>query len=209
MAAYSFVNPVNPFPANINEMKPTCNTINEGLKCLRAQSKCFVGFTKRVVIVYTNSRSKHSKSWCNNMSGPQATLFYRSNQCIKDRNRQPGLQVAERGFIGRLQKLTNMTMKWDQRFHQTCCLADAYRNQVMKEVGQGCAELVTPHEDLINSMIGEILEAVCPDANKLKDICPKLPKIDPPSVWTPKSLTGAALDLIEVLSRDEPKKKIN
>lgn len=81
-----------------------------------------------------------------------------------------------------------------------------YRTQVIKEVGDGCPGLVTPHEELINSMIGEMLEAVCPDANKLKEICAKLPKVDLLEVWKPKSLTGAALDLIEVLSRDDPSK---
>lgn len=207
MATYSFVNPLNPLPTNVNEMKPTCNRINEGLKCLRARTKCFAGFTKRVLIVYTNSRSKHSKSWCNNLSAPQTTLFFRSNQCIKERNKSPRLLIAEKNFISKLQRLTNMTMKWEQRFHSTCCVAESYRLQVIKEVGDGCPEFVTPHEDLINSMIGEMLEAVCPDANRLKEICSKLPKVDPLDVWKPKSLTGAALDLIEVLSRDDPSQK--
>lgn len=95
-------------------------------------------------------------------------------------------------------------MKWDDRFHQACCSAAAHKIQVIKDIEPQCSKYKVSVDDMLNSMIGELLEAACPESNRLAEICSKLPKLVITKEWTAASLTGAALDLIVALA-DNPK----
>lgn len=109
----------------------------------------------------------------------------------------------ERELISTIQLLASSTeMKFEERLHQACCAANAYRIKVMADVAPECLKFMNAYEDMLQSMVGELLESACPDSDRLKEICPKLPKLVLAKDWKPTSLTSAALNLIISLSQD-------
>lgn len=113
--------------------------------------------------------------------------------------------ASEKELISTIQMLaTNVTMKWEIRFHQACCAADRYRTKVLRDAEPECAKYRTTNEEMVRSMVGELLEVVCPEENRLNDICLKLPKLTVKE-WGSGSLSSAALDLIISLSDSDPK----
>lgn len=113
---------------------------------------------------------------------------------------------TEKELICNLQSLSqNETIKWDDRFHQACCAANKYKIQVLRHIEPQCAQFRATTEDMVNSMVGELLEAACPDDRRLIDICSKQPLFKVPETWTGGSLTRAALDVITVLSETSSK----
>lgn len=112
---------------------------------------------------------------------------------------------SERLLISTIQGLaTNSAMKWDSRLHQACCAASAYRTKALKDIEPECSKYKNVTEDMLDSMVGELLESACPEQPKLSEICSKLPKLTQAKDWKAVSLSGAALDLIVALS-DNPK----
>lgn len=113
--------------------------------------------------------------------------------------------ASEKELITSIQKVTlDANMKWEERFHHACCAASNYKIKALKEVEPECSKYKIVMEDMLNSMVGELLESACPEQNRLNEICAKLPKLILAKEWTAVSLTGAALDLIVVLA-DNPK----
>jgi len=111
----------------------------------------------------------------------------------------------ERELISTIQTLAaNSAMKWDERFHQACCAASNYKVKVLKGSEPECGKFKVTTEEMLDSMVGELLESACPEQNRLKDICSKLSKLTLDKEWKAVSLTGAALDLIVALA-DNPK----
>lgn len=109
--------------------------------------------------------------------------------------------ASEKDLISSIQFLAiNDTMKWDERFHSACCVASAYKIKVLKDIEPECARFKEAQEDMVNSMVGELLESACPEAGKLSEICAKTPKLTLTKEWKTGSLTGAALDLIVALA---------
>lgn len=117
--------------------------------------------------------------------------------------------ASEQKLIQTLQLLAvNTSMKWDDRFHQACCSADKYRDIVLVDMAPDCDRYKPATEDMLNSMVGELLETACPEKARLAAICPKLAKLTINSDgWKAASLTGAALDLIISLADDKENNK--
>lgn len=189
-------------------MKASCDRIIEGLKCLKIHGKCLSSVARRSLTSYTNARSKHSKKLCSNLNDVNSVDFWKAAECIKSKNKTEIMVKDERELISSIQMLSlkNTTMKWEERFHQACCAASVYKSKVLNDIKPECTKFETTTEDMLNSMIGELLETACPEQKRLDDICPKLNKLILVKNWKAVSLTGAALDLIVALS-DEPKTK--
>lgn len=95
-----------------------------------------------------------------------------------------------------------------------CTVPDVKTNQIMSlistdihsqkaiiDIGPQCTQYTPIAEEMFDSVVGDLLESACPEAKRLKEICASLPKLVlPKGAWKPVSLTGAALDLIVVLS---------
>lgn len=113
--------------------------------------------------------------------------------------------ASEKDLILTIQMLTtNTSMKWEERFHQACCSASNYKLKVLKDTEPECVKFKNTYDDMLNSMVGELLESACPEQSRLNDICSKLQKLTITKEWRAVSLTGAALDLIVALA-DNPK----
>lgn len=113
--------------------------------------------------------------------------------------------ASERDLISTMQMLAvNKTMKWEDRFHNACCAASRYKEKVIKDLEPECSKYKDIQDDMLNSMVGELLESACPESTRLNEICPKLTKPTLAKDWKAASLTGAALDLIIALA-DNPK----
>jgi hypothetical protein len=205
MSTYSYTSWSNQYPNSTSEMRASCDRINEGLKCLKTHGKCLSSIARRSLNSFTSARSKHSKKLCANMDDPKTTEFIKISQCIARANKKPLMIASERELISAIQMLaTNTSMKWDDRFHGACCTAANYKTKVIKDMEPECSKLKDSQDDMLNSMIGELLETACPEQKRLKDICAKLAKLNLPKQWQAVSLTGAALDLIVALA-DNPK----
>lgn len=127
------------------------------------------------------------------------------SQCITGANKRALMVARERELISAIQMLAkNTSMKWDDRFHGACCSAANYKTKVTKDFEPECNQLKDSQDEMMNSMIGELLETACPEQKRLKEICGGLAKLNLPKEWEVVSLTGAALDLIVALS-DNPK----
>lgn len=201
MATYSFTTPSNPYPVNSSDMKASCERIVEGLKCLKIHGKCLKPLARRSVSSYTTARSRHSKRLCANISDAKSVDFWKTYECIKTKNKSSIMFENEKELVGGLQMLAaNTTMKWDDRLHKACCVASAHKTKVLNDIEPECAKFKPAAEDMLNSMIGELLDSACPESNKLAEICPKLPKLEVSKEWKAVSLSGAALDLIVSLS---------
>lgn len=74
---------------------------------------------------------------------------------------------------------------------------------MIKTIESACPNDVAPQEELLNSMIGDLVDTGCPEASRLNEICPKLPKVKLPEKWKPASLTGAALELVDRLVEED------
>lgn len=99
---------------------------------------------------------------------------------------------------------SNATLKWEERFHQACCAASTYKLKVLTDIEPECSKFKVTTDEMLDSMVGELLESACPETNRLKEICNKMGKLNFTRDWKQVSLTGAALDLIVVLA-DNPK----
>jgi len=138
---------------------------------------------------------------CANLADPKTVNFLKLVDCIDKTNKKALMATVEKELIGSIQSLaSNKTMKWDEKFHGACCSAFVFRNKALKYIEPECGKFKDAQESMINSMVGDLLEAACPEPSKMDEICPKLPKLVLAKEWKPASLTGAALDLIIVLS---------
>lgn len=203
-ATYSYTSDLNKYPANAGEMKASCDRINEGIKCLKLYGKCLKSVAKRSLSAYANARSKHSRKLCANLNDPKTIEFYKAAECVKTKNKIDIMVLDEREIISSIQYIAlNVTMKWDERLHQACCAASVYRSKVLKDIEPECAKFKDTTEEMLNSMVGELLESACPEQNKLNELCPKLTKLNLAKDWKAVSLTGASLDLIISLTDSE------
>lgn len=186
-------------------MKASCDRIDEGLKCLKVHGKCLSSIARRSLTSYASARSRHSKKLCANLSDPKAVEFIKISQCIARANKRALMVSSERELISAIQMLAkNTSMSWDDRFHGACCTAANYKTKVIKDFEPECSKLKDSQDEMMNSMIGELLETACPEQKRLKEICASQAKLNLPKNWEAVSLTGAALDLIVALS-DNPK----
>lgn len=184
-------------------MKASCTRIGEGLKCLRAKTKCYPVLTRRALMSYVGSRSRHSRRLCSTSNGNNTLAFIKSSLCVQKQGVLPRLVLAERNFTGILTMLANVSMKWEDKFHAACCSALAYRDSLLRDIGEVCPGDIGPQEEFQNSMVGELVDSICPDANRLNEICLKIPKITLPDRKISTSLPAATLELVEVLAREE------
>lgn len=206
LATYSYTTSFNPYPTNADEMKASCDRITEGLKCLKTNGKCLSNIARRSLTSYTNSRSRHSKKLCANLNDPKTVEFWKATECIQGKNKRNAMVDGERVLISTIQSLAlDKAMKWENRLHQACCAASFYKTKSLKDIEPECTKYKDITEDMLDSMVGELLESACPEAGRLAEICSKLPKLTLPKDWKAASLTGAALDLIVALA-DNPKK---
>lgn len=206
MATYSYTTSFNQYPQNQVEMKLSCDRIGEGLKCLKIYGKCLNStVTKRALIAFSGARSRHSKKLCANLNDQKALDFWKASECIRSKNKRDSMVASEKELISSLQFLTAATsMSWDERFQQSCCAATNYVSKVIKAIEPDCAKYKSTYEDMMSSMVGEVLDSACPEQARLNEICPKLKKIVVTKEWRPVSLTGATLDFITALA-DNPK----
>lgn len=205
LATYSYTTSFNQYPLNSNEMKASCDRIGDGLKCLKTHGKCLSSVARRSLNSYSGARSRHSKKLCSNLNDAKTIEFWKANECIKNKNKREVMIASEKKLISTIQMLAvNTTMKWEDRFYQACCSASHYKTKVIKDTEPECAKYKVATEDMLNSMVGELLESACPEQTRLNEICSKLPKLTLVEEWKAVSLTGAALDLIVALA-DNPK----
>lgn len=206
LATYSYTTSFNQYPINAIELKNSCGRFPDALKCLKTNGKCLSNIARRSLTAFSNARSRHSKKICANLNEQKAVDFWKSNACIKDSNKRTQMIATERELISTIEHLvTNTSLKWEERFHSACCAASSYKVKLIKDLEPECGKYKEAQEDMMNSMVGELLETACPEANRLSELCQKLPKLTLAKEWKPVSLTGTSLDLIVVLS-DNPKK---
>lgn len=207
LATYSYTTPLNQYPVSGEEFRASCDRISEGLKCLKTNGKCLAPFARRSLTTYTNSRSRHSKKLCANLNDPKTVDFWKASECIKSKNKRPNMIEGEKQLISSIQHLALANgMKWETRLHQACCAASVYKTKTLKDIEPECAKYKSVTDDMLDSMVGELLEAGCPEQPRLTEVCNKLPKLTLAKEWKAASLTGAAIDLVVALSTDEPPK---
>lgn len=140
------------------------------------------------------------------MQDAKTTEFVKASECINNKNKKDLMIASEKELISSIQMLAVSTnMKWEDRLHQACCAASYYRTKNLKDIEPDCSKYKPVFEDMLNSMVGELLETACPEQNRLHDICSKLPKLVITKEWKAVSLTSAALDLILSLSEKDQK----
>lgn len=206
MATYSYTATLNPYPQTMNEMKTSCDRIGEGIRCLKVHVRCLHSLSRRSLNAYTTARSRHSRRLCANMNDQKVTEFIKASDCVRQKGKLASMVGDEKELISNLQSLAvNSTMKWDDRFHRACCAASKYKNQVLIHLEPQCNQYKTITEDMLNSMVGELLEAACPDDRRLVEICAKQPVFKVPDSWQGGSLTRAALDVITILAETSDK----
>lgn len=206
MITYSYTTPFNPYPQNQIEMKQSCDRIGDGLKCLKLNGKCLGnGLAKRALSAFSSARSKHSKRLCANVNDQKSVDFWKAAECIKSKNKRELMVFSEREFISTLQMLAvNTTIKWEERLHQACCGALDYGNRVVRDTEPDCVKYKGVYEDMMDSMIKDVLDSACPDQSRLNEICPKLTRLKTSKEWKPVSLARAALELVIALA-ESPK----
>ena len=205
LATYSYTTEFNQYPLSASEFKASCERISDGLKCLKTHGKCLSSVARRSLNTFSGSRSRHSKKLCSNQDDPKSIEFWKSFECIISKKKRDRMIASERELISTIQLLTtDPAFKWEERFHQACCAASTYRVKVLRDVEPECSKYKTTIEDMLNSMVGDLLETACPEQNRLNEICAKLPKVTLAKDWKAVSLTGAALELIVKLA-DNPK----
>lgn len=201
MATYSYTATINQYPQTKAEMKISCDRITEGLKCLKVHGKCLSNLARRSLGAYTTSRSRHSKRLCSNLNDSKVSDFMKAAECIRKENKVKPMVDSESQLISNLQFLSeNTTLKWDDRFYQACCAASKYRIRSLKALEPQCTQYRSPTEDMLNSMIGELIDSVCPEDKKLNDYCVKQPEFQVPQDAKLSSLTKASIDLIVILA---------
>lgn len=83
LATYSHTNKANPYPTTIDELKAACPRHNEGLQCIRQHVKCLTPMTKRAMLGFVDSRRRHIKSLCSDLSNNSTRDFLEAFSCIK------------------------------------------------------------------------------------------------------------------------------
>lgn len=205
LSTYSYTSQSNQYPNTTTEMRASCDRIGDGLKCLKTYAKCLSPIARRSLNSFSGARSRHSKKLCANLDDPKTIEFVKVSQCVVRAGKKPLMVASERELISAIQMLAkNTSMKWEDRFHGACCSAANYKIKVIKDFEPECTKLKNSQDDMLNSMIGELLESACPEQERLKEICAKMAKLNLPKEWEAVSLTGAALDLIVALA-DNPK----
>lgn len=186
-------------------MKASCDRISDGLKCLKTYGKCLSSVARRSLNSFSASRSRHSKRLCASIQDAKTVEFIKSNECIGS-NKKLNLMIdSEKELITTIKMLaTNATLKWEERFHHACCAASRYKIKVLGDIEPECSKFKVTTEEMLDSMVGELLESACPESTRLKEICTRIGRIDFVREWRAISLTGAALDLIVVLA-DNPR----
>lgn len=192
---------MNQYPQTKLEFKSSCDRITEGLKCLKVYGKCLSSLSRRSLASYTSARSRHSKHLCSNINDSRVGEFIKASECIRRENKTKQMVDRESQLIVNLQTLANnQTIRWQDRFYQACCAATRYRTKAIEILEPQCKQFRIPTEDMLNSMVGELIDSICPDGKKLNEYCVKQPEFQVPPNSKPSSLTKAALDLIVMLS---------
>ncbi|KAG9509021.1 hypothetical protein GZH46_02471, partial [Fragariocoptes setiger] len=222
LSTYSFVTSFNPYPRSANEVKQSCQRINDGLKCIKVQSKCLSSVARRSLQSFANGRSRHSKKLCANPDGEASKKFYQTFDCIL-RNKGGEFAKSERDIIQSIEAITKAKLAWKDRFNHACCAASNFKEtyryishksiidsfpfaylrekRSLKDIGPQCVAFRSTAEEMVDSIVGELLDTACPDQQRLRQVCPSLGKLEPAAgTWKAVSLTRAALELVIVLS---------
>lgn len=207
-ATYSYTSTINTYPITLSEMRVSCGRITDAVKCLRTNGKCLNQLAKRSLTAYSQARSKHSKRLCANLNDAKTLDFMKLNECVRAKRKEPTMIELERELIIMLQHLAASTnMEWNDRFHRACCAADEFQTRASKTIEPECIKYKSSHDEMLESMVGELLEVACPEKSRLNDICAKLTRINLPKTWRPVSLASVTLDLIISLGDTEKDKQ--
>lgn len=156
---------------------------------------------RRSLNSYATTRTRHSKRLCTNINDSKVSEFIKASECIRKENKTKTMFDSEGQLISNLQALAqNTTIKWQDRFYQACCAASRYRVKALKALEPQCDQFKGSTEDMLNSMIGDLIDNVCPDEKKLAEYCAKIPEYQTPADAKLSSLTKAAIDLIVMLA---------
>lgn len=152
---------------------------------------------------FIESRRKHVKKLCTNLSGQSARDFTEAFACIAKHKRQKFVD-SEIMAIKRIDAILSDQVKdFKERFQRSCCSINHYRSRTVADMGPECAQpqLIAAVETAIDSVVGEAIEFACPDAKS--GVCASLKELNLSKASANKTLTRAGTDLMIVLTAPE------
>lgn len=125
-ATYSFTTPTNHFPKNSDDLRKSCDRIQEGLNCLKIYNKCLIPVAKRTIQTFINGRTRHSRMLCKNPNSANSIEFIEGFDCLY-KNKKNKYFESEKELILTLQLITRRNdWDWEKKFHRACCSANLY-----------------------------------------------------------------------------------
>lgn len=169
------------YPTNHTDLLKSCKRQAEALKCLRAYAKCLPAMPKQVLIAMVSSRTKYNKKICSERLTEAASKFLDLGRCMMEDN-----AAFEKGLEAEINSVsipeTISRTKFDQVQEQlkvSCCSVAEVRQQYMDSTNPSCKQHTGTASEVIDSYLAETVGIVCPNFEKLRNDCAKVPRLTP------------------------------
>ncbi|KAG9508523.1 Vacuolar protein sorting-associated protein 35, partial [Fragariocoptes setiger] len=174
---YSFLLPSSYPPTTIEELRKSCAHNAEGFQCVkRLMPKVKEAILKRGLLTFLRERQRQQKKVCTNVQSAASKQLVDAFDCVM-KKRKPHYEQADKTFIGKMQHLSSQRRNTSEEINHLCCGFIEYKRQLNSGPGTECAAYKSLLEEVNSSTIPNDTALLCPDEDKLDEICPKLPPI--------------------------------
>jgi len=176
---FSYRFPEYLYPTNHTYLLSSCKRQSDAFKCLKAYAKCLPPLSKQVLLALVSSRQKYNKRVCVDKPNEASAKLLEFSQCMRDdKSLMEKGQLAEVNAIVAPEALVNLKIdNVAERLKQSCCSVARSRKEFMETIIPGCKQYSQVAAELIDSYLADTVGIICPDFERLRNECDKLPKI--------------------------------
>lgn len=190
------------YPTNQSSLISSCKRSNEALKCLRAYAKCLPPLSKQVLNAMVMSRQRYNKKVCTEKPSDAALKFIELGKCMAENK-----AASDKGYMAEVNSITTpeaiVNSKIEpvqQRLKQSCCSVAKVRKEYMDATMPHCKQYSHTASEVIDSYLADTVGIVCPDFEKKKEECDKLPKLTTSKNPQHRFFVRPILDVIQTLA---------
>ena len=176
---YSFNKKEFAYPTNHSHLMSSCRRQSDGFKCLKAYAKCLPPLSRQVLTALVQSRQKFNKKICTEKPGEWSNKMLEADRCILGHKDllEKGMQVEIHNIAVPEAILNSKIETTEERLKYSCCSVASSRREFIDISSPHCKQHLPIATELVDSFLAETTSIICPDNEKQRNECDKLPKL--------------------------------
>jgi hypothetical protein len=167
------------YPLNHTALLGSCKRQADALKCLKVYAKCLPPLSRQVLLAMVSSRQRFNKKICVEKPNETSSKVVELAQCMRNDKAlwDKGAQAEVNAIVTPEAIVNHKTDNVAERLKQSCCSVARARKEFMESIMPGCKQYSSAASETIDSYLADTVGIICPDFEKLRNDCERLPKL--------------------------------